>query len=393
MLRPIAAVLSVAGLLALSAATAAAAVPPLTTPATHALIMDQDTGVVLFSKNGDEAMPPASMSKIMTILMVFERLDDGSLQLDDEFEVSVDAWERGGWKSGSSNMCLQPNVRVSVEDLIHGVVVLSGNDASIVLAQNISGSEEAFAADMTRRAEDLGIENATFANATGWPHPDHRMSARALAEMARITIRDHPELYKIYAEKEFGYCVDSPANRFNRNPVLGVIDGADGLKTGHTVESGYGLVASAVRDGKRRIVVFNGLTSNAERSREAERLLNAAFRDFEVDTPFAAGDVVATAPVAVGVTDEVGLVIQESITLGYHRRAARDVEAWVDYEGPLKAPVREGDKIGTFHLKVPGSPEVVRDVFAGGAVAKKGLIGRAQDGLVHLIRTGGADAG
>jgi D-alanyl-D-alanine carboxypeptidase (penicillin-binding protein 5/6) len=246
---------------------------------------------------------------------------------------------------------------------------------------------------MTRRAEELGMKNATFANSTGWPHPDHRMSAHDLAEMARITIRDHPELYEIYAEQEFDYCVDSPANRFNRNPVLGVIDGADGLKTGHTEESGYGLVASAVRDGKRRIVVFNGLDSNAARSREAERLLNAAFRDFEVGNPYAAGDVVAQAPVALGETDAVDLVIQEPITLGYHRRAARDVEAWVDYEGPLKAPVAEGDKIGTFHLAIPGSPEITRDVFAGASVAKKGLIGRAQDGLVHYIRTGSADAG
>jgi len=361
---------------------------PLETAATHAVIMDYETGIVLYSKDGDTPMPPASMSKIMTILHVMDLLESGSITLDTEFEVSEDAWRRGGFASGSSNMCLEPRQRVSVEDLIRGVIVLSGNDASIVLAQGISGSEPAFADELNDKADDMGLENSHFANATGWPHPEHRVSAHDLAEIARVTIAEHGDLYAIYAEREFDWCVSSPSNRFNRNPLLGLVPGVDGLKTGHTEESGYGLVASGVRNGVRRIVVFNGMTSQRGRANEAERLMRAAFADFRVATPFADNQEVGQLPVFLGEADAVPVRIAEGVTLGYHRRSARDVSARLVYEGPLRAPISAGDEVGKLVLEVPGGETVERTIYAAADVAQLDLVGRAQAGLVHLIRYG-----
>lgn len=380
-----------AAVLAAAALTlpAAAQETPFDTTATHALIMDQDTGIVLYSKNGDEPMPPSSMSKIMTILMVFEALEAGSIAMDTVFTTSEHAWRTGGFASGSSTMCLMPNERVTVEQLLHGVIVLSGNDASIVLAEGLSGTETAFAADMEDRAHDLGLASASFRNATGWPDPEHRISARDLAEISRVTIRDHPDLYPIYAEREYDFCDEAPTNRFNRNPVLGLIDGADGLKTGHTEEAGYGLVASAVRGDVRRIVVFNGMTTNAERSREAERMLRAAFADFEVSRPFTAGAQIAALPVYLGVEDTVPVRIEEDVAVGHHRRAARDASARLVYDAPLKAPVSEGDVVGRLIIDIPGAPTIERPVVAAASVARQGLVGQATAGLMNLIRSGG----
>jgi len=360
---------------------------PLETAATHAVIMDYETGIVLYSKDGNEPMPPASMSKIMTILHVMDLISAGSLSLDTEFEVSEDAWRRGGFASGSSNMCLEPRQRVSVEDLIRGVIVLSGNDAAIVLAQGISGSEPAFAAELNEKAIYMGLENAHFANATGWPHAEHRVSARDLAEIARVTIAEHGDLYAIYAEREFDWCVSSPSNRFNRNPLLGVVAGVDGLKTGHTEESGYGLVASGVRNGVRRIVVFNGMTSQRGRANEAERLMRAAFADFRVATPFSDNQEVGEVPVFMGEADSVPVRIGDGVTIGYHRRSARDVAARLVYDGPLRAPISAGDEVGMLVLEVPGGETVERTIYATTDVAQLGLMGRAKAGLVHLIRS------
>ncbi len=370
-------------------ASATAQEAPFDTAASHAVIMDYETGIVLYSKNDDEPMPPASMSKIMTVLMVFEALKAGSITLDTEFTTSEHAWRTGGFASGSSTMCLTPNERVSVDDLLHGVIVLSGNDASIVLAEGLSGSESAFAADMEYRAEELGLTSASFRNATGWPDPEHLISARDLAEIARISIRDHPELYEIYAQREFGFCDEAPSNRYNRNPILGLIEGADGLKTGHTEGSGYGLVASAVRNGQRRIVVFNGMSSNAERSREAERMLRAAFADFQVSRPFKAGDEVAELDVYLGERDTVPVRVDEDIVVGHHRRAARDAAARVTYAAPLRAPIREGDVVGTLIVEIPGVPPIEKPVTAAASVDKEGLVGQATAGLWALIRSGG----
>ena len=284
------------------------------TDASHAVIMDAETGEVLFSRNGDEAMPPASMSKMMTVLMVIEALESGSLSLDDELPVSEHAWRTGGAASGSSTMFLEVNSRARVEDLLRGIIIQSGNDACIVVAEAIGGTEQGFADMMTDRAHELGLTSASFANATGWPHPDHRISALDLARLARILIEDHPEYYGLWAERDFTY---NGIRQYNRNPLLGVFSGADGLKTGHTEESGYGLVGSAERDGERRIIVFNGMESNAARATEAERMMRAALSDYSLYRLFTGGDTVDhRAAVFMGEADTVALRVNADITAG-----------------------------------------------------------------------------
>ena len=372
-------------LLALPAVSApAAAQNTYQTDASHAVIMDYETGTVLFSKNGDEPMPPASMSKMMTVLMTLEAIESGSLSLDDELPVSEEAWRRGGAASGSSTMFLDVNSRARVQDLLRGVIVQSGNDACIVLAEAIGGSEAAFADMMTQRAHELGLESASFANATGWPNPDHMISAEDLARIARILIRDHPDFYGIWAEREFTY---NGIRQFNRNPLLGVFDGADGLKTGHTEDSGYGLVGSAERDGERRIIVFNGMGSNAARASEAERMMRAALTDYDVYDLFEAGAAVEhAAPVFMGASETVALRTDDAISIGLHRRARRDMTVSVNYDGPIPAPIAEGDRIATLTVEAPGMEPQDYPLVAAETVPQKGLMGRIGAALAHMIR-------
>lgn len=354
------------------------------TEASHAVIMDFDTGEILFDRNGDEAMPPASMSKLMTVLMTLEAIRDGQLSLDDELPVSENAWRRGGAASGSSTMFLEVNSRARVEDLLRGIIIQSGNDACIVIAEALGGSEEAFAEMMTDRARELGLESARFANATGWPHPDHRISAADLAELARMIIADHPELYSLWAEREFTY---NGIRQFNRNPLLGVFSGADGLKTGHTEESGYGLVGTAERDGVRRIIVFNGMDSNTARASEAERMMRAAINDYSIYDLFSAGDALETrAEVFMGEAETVGLEVAEDVQLALHRRARRNMTVSVVFDGPLPAPISAGDVVGRVIVEVPGQDDREFNVVASEDVAQKGLMGRIGAALAHMIR-------
>ena len=354
------------------------------TEASHAVIMDFDTGDILFDRNGDEAMPPASMSKLMTVLMTLEAIRDGRLNLDDELPVSENAWRRGGAASGSSTMFLEVNSRARVVDLLRGIIIQSGNDACIVIAEALGGSEEAFADMMTERAHELGLESASFANATGWPDPDHRISAADLAELARIIIADHPEFYGIWAEREFTY---NGIRQFNRNPLLGVFSGADGLKTGHTEESGYGLVGTAERDGVRRIIVFNGMESNSARANEAERMMRAALSDYAVYELFAAGDALEPrAEVFMGDADSVALAVADDVALGLHRRARRNMTVTVAYDGPIPAPVSAGDVVGRVVIEVPGYETQEFPVVAAEDVGRKGLMGRIGAALAHMIR-------
>lgn len=354
------------------------------TDASHAVIMDYETGEVLFSQDGDVAMPPASMSKMMTVLMVLEAIESGSLSLDDELPVSEYAWRTGGAASGSSTMFLEVNSRARVEDLLRGVIIQSGNDACIVLAEAIGGSESAFADMMTDRAHELGLTSASFANATGWPDPGQMISARDLAELARILIRDHPDFYGIWAEREFTY---NGIRQYNRNPLLGVFSGADGLKTGHTEDSGYGLVGSAERDGERRIIVFNGMESNADRANEAERMMRAALSDYSVYDLFEAGDHVDhSAPVFMGEADSVALQVDADVSAGLHRRARRDLVVSVNYDGPLVAPISAGDVVGTLRVEAPGYATQEYPLVAAEDVARKGLMGRIGAALAHMIR-------
>ncbi|WP_300552423.1 D-alanyl-D-alanine carboxypeptidase family protein [Maricaulis sp.] len=362
----------------------AAAQTSYQTDASHALIMDYETGIVLFDRNGQEAMPPASMSKLMTVLMTLEAIRDGRLSMDDELPVSENAWRRGGAASGSSTMFLEVNSRARVEDLLRGIVVQSGNDACIVIAEALGGSEAAFADMMTDRARELGLESASFANATGWPHPDHRISARDLAEIARILIRDFPEAYGMWNEREFTY---NGIRQYNRNPLLGVFSGADGLKTGHTEEAGYGLVGSAVRDGVRRIIVFNGMESNNARANEAERMMRSALSDYAIYELLSAGDPVDhQAEVFMGEAERVSLAVAGDVTLGMHRRARRNMTVEVVYDGPLVAPVAAGQEVGRLVVNIPEQEPQEFALVAAETVERKGLMGRIGAALAHMIR-------
>ncbi|WP_017930569.1 D-alanyl-D-alanine carboxypeptidase family protein [Robiginitomaculum antarcticum] len=352
------------------------------TSAPHALIMDGETGIVLYEKDARKPMAPASMTKIMTASLVFDRIRDGSLSLDTEFTVSADAWRRGGISSGSSTMFLEPNTIVSVENLLRGVIIQSGNDACIVLAQGIAGSEDAFARMMTERAQALGLKTAQFRNSTGWPHPEHVMSAYDLAQLARYMINEYPEFYPLYAEREFTW---NNHTQRNRNPLLGRFDGADGLKTGATEESGKGLVGSAKQGDTRIIIVVNGLPTVSSRRVESERLMRAGFTEFKAYKLFAPGDEAARANVFMGKSDTVALTVKDPANIGMHKSLRSEMKVRVNYDGPVAAPIAQGQKIGTLTVTVPGQADKTFDLVAANAVERKGLTGRIWSGFGRLF--------
>lgn len=381
-------------LLTVLAAAAAFAAPALAqddliqTPASHAVIMDYETGEILFSKNGDEPMFPASMTKIMTVEMLFERLADGSLSMDDTFTVSENAWRKGGAASGGSTMFLQIGEQVTVEALLYGIIVQSGNDASIVVAEALAGSEEAFADEMTARAHDMGLTSVNFVNAEGLPDPNHVISAADLARLSRHQIMTYPDLYALYAVREYTH---NDIRQYNRNPLLGVIDGVDGLKTGHTEASGYGVVVSAEQDGERRIVVLNGLESMTQRAQESERLIRAAFNDFKRYRLFEEGDEAGAIDVVMGQSDQVAVRAAQTIDVALHRQARPDMRVSIVYT-PVEAPVAAGDEVARLVVEAPGYEARSFPLVAAQSVARKGIFGRAGDALLHLIRSGGSDA-
>jgi serine-type D-Ala-D-Ala carboxypeptidase (penicillin-binding protein 5/6) len=352
------------------------------TKATHAVLVDGETGAVLFEKEGDVLMAPASMTKLMTMTLLFEALKEGRLQLTDTFPISENAWRRGGAASGSSTMFAEVNSRIAIEDLIRGVIIQSGNDACIAIAEGMSGSEAAFAEEMTRRGRELGLERAVFRNSTGWPDPDHRMTALDLALLARHHIYELGDYYHYYSEPDFTW---NGITQSNRNPLLYFNMGVDGLKTGHTLESGYGLVASAERNGRRLILVTNGLTSERERAEESERLLQWGFREFQSYDLYAAGEVVENAEVWQGTYDLVPLVVAEDVKLILTRAARRDMNVSVNFEGPIPAPIRAGQEIGTLTVTAPDTPTRSFPVYAGANVDQIGLFGRAVSSLLQMI--------
>lgn len=346
-----------------------AAAATIETPAPYALIMDYETGAVLFEKDADTPTTPSSMSKLMTVAIVFDRLKSGQLKPDDEFYVSEKAWrEREG-----SSMWVRVDTRIRVIDLLRGIIVQSGNDACIVVAENIAGSEEAFADLMTKKAREWGLKSSTFANASGLPHPNHKMSMRDLALLSRKIIHDYPEYYKIFGEREFTW---ERIKQPNRNPLLDLFDGADGLKTGHTEEGGLGLVGSAVVNGERRIIVVNGLGSEKERAVEAQRLMRIAFNDFVSRTLYKPGDIVGDAVVFKGAAPSAPLIVKEPVALILHRTSVDDVKATVVYEGPVAAPVREGQQIGYLRIEPAGGDAREFPLFAGRAVKEAGFFGK-----------------
>ncbi|MDZ7627492.1 MAG: D-alanyl-D-alanine carboxypeptidase family protein [Parvularculaceae bacterium] len=350
------------------AAFAGAAFAEVTTKAPHAIIMDYETGAVLFEKDADRPTPPSSMSKLMTSAIVFDRLKTGQLKLTDEFPVSEKAWRMQG-----SKMWTRVDTKISLDALLNGVIVQSGNDACVVIAEGIAGSEEAFADLMTKKAREWGLANSTFTNATGWPDDDHKMSTRDLALLARKIIKDYPEYYALYAKKEFTW---EKIRQPNRNPLLYSFKGADGLKTGHTEAAGYGLVGSAVIEGDRRIIVVNGLTSEKERAAETERLMRVAFSDFSKRTLYTAGAIAGDAQVFAGVAPSVPLVTGEAVSMIISRADADKIAAKVIYEGPVEAPIEEGQQIGILRIASGEGDAREFPLFAGKAVKSVGPLGR-----------------
>jgi D-alanyl-D-alanine carboxypeptidase (penicillin-binding protein 5/6) len=352
------------------------------TLAKEAVLMDAETGAILFEKNADAPMAPASMSKLMTVFMIFERLRDGRLSLDDTFRISENAWRKGGAKSGGSTMFLEPGKRARIEDLIRGIIVQSGNDACIVIAEGISGSEEAFADEMTERAQQLGLRNSTFKNATGWPHPEHRMSPKDLAILAKLTIEQFPEYYHYYSERSFVY---NEIKQNNRNPLIYKNIGADGLKTGHTQVSGYGLTGSATRGDRRLVLVVNGLQTKKERAREPERLLEWGFREFGNYALLSAGEVIEVAHVWLGTEPTVPFIIENDMKLTMHKKARRAMKVTVNYRSPIPAPVKKGDKLATLTVSAPGEQPVEVPLLAAADVERLGLVGRLIAAFKHIL--------
>lgn len=356
----------------------ALAADPLNTSATYAFIMDGDTGIPLYSKRGDESMIPASMSKLMLYYMVFERIKAGRLKLTDEFTVSEHAWRTGGAGTDGSTMFLPIHSSVSVQDLLKGAIIVSGNDACIVLAEGLFGSEEAYARQATARAKELGMTQSKFANATGLDDPGHRMSAHDIATVAYRIIHDFPEYYPMFSEPEFTF---NKTRQYNRNPLLRELPGSDGVKTGHLSVSGFGLVGSAVRDGHRRIIVLNGLENETARKTEAPRVMRSAFLDFTAAKLVSKGAEVAVADVWLGEAEKVSLVSTEDYSIGLHLDAVDKVKGEVVYKGPLAAPVKEGDIVGELVITAPGTAPKKIPVAAAKSVNQLGIIGKAMAGL------------
>lgn len=349
------------------------------TRARAAWVYDISTGTVLLSKEAQTPLPPASMSKLMTLNMLFEALRDGRVTLDTRFSVSQRAMNMGG-----STMFLNTSDRPTVEELIQGIVVLSGNDACVAVAEGLAGTEDNFARLMNERAKDLGMDNSTFGNASGWPNPAQRMSMEDLGLLATRLITEFPEYYGYFGQREFPYDNRAPQNRFNRNPLLKLGIGADGLKTGHTNEAGYGLVGSAAQGTRRVVFVVTGLTSEAERAQEAERVVNWAFRQFAVKTIAKEGQQFATAPVWMGKEREVGLVAGEELSLLLPGAQLAGLEGEVVFDGPIEAPFSQGDRLADLVITRDGIPDARLPLVADRTIERGGIFPRLRTAATVL---------
>jgi len=373
---------AVFGFAALALAALPAAAQRFETRAAHAILIDYNTGTVLFEKDADERMPPASMAKLMTSAVVFDALEIGRLRPDDEFQVSERAWRDGGAKSGGSTMFAKLGSTIRIEDLVRGIVVQSGNDACIVVAEGMAGTEATFADLMNQEARKIGLEKSHFTNATGLPDPNQYVTARDLARLAAYIITEFPEYYKIYGEPEFTW---NKIRQRNRNPLLDMNIGADGLKTGHTEESGYGLVGSAVRDGQRLIVVINGTRSEKERAEEARKLLEWGFRAFERVQLFKSGEVIGEANVFGGDRTTVGVVSKGALDLLLPVGSRDQIKAQIVYQGPVRAPVEEGQEIGLIRITTGEGMTKEAPVYAATDIGVGTLRQRSLDGLEELL--------
>lgn len=364
----------------------------LETAARAALLVDHATGAVLLARNEAEPLPPASMSKLMTVLMVYEALADGRLSLDHRLKTS----ERAAAMKGSS-MFLRAGEMVAVRDLVPGIIVQSGNDACVVVAEALAGSEAAFARRMTERAQQIGLRETVLTNASGWPDPGHRMSARDLVALARFIIDRFPDVpdrigdYGDFAQRSFAFDGRVPANVNNRNPLLGRTIGGDpaivvdGLKTGHTEEAGYGLVASAVREGRRIVFVVTGLPSDRARLEESERLVSWAFREFANRPLYRKGEVLAEAEVWMGTERRVPMVAPADILATLPVVGQEETRLRIVYDGPIEAPIAAGQEIGRLVVEAKGLAPVTVPLVAGAAVERAGYLGRLRTAAGDLV--------
>jgi D-alanyl-D-alanine carboxypeptidase (penicillin-binding protein 5/6) len=343
----------------------------------QAILLDATTNTVLFSKNPDELMTPSSMSKIMTVYKLFERIKDGGLSLTDTFRVSEKAWRKGG-----SKMFVALKSRVKVEDLIRGIIVQSGNDATIVVAEGLSGSESAFADSLNVTAKKLGMTKSNFVNASGWPDPGHETTARDLATLTNATIKNFPNFYHYYNEKVFTY---NGIKQPNRNPTIYRNIGADGLKTGHTEAGGYGLTASAIRKNRRLILVINGLPSKKSRRTEPEKLLDWGFREFNNYTLYKAGETVIKAKVWMGERGSIPLLIEKDLILTMPRKARRGMKVTVAMKTPASAPIQKGQVLAMLKIKIPNQKNIELPLVSDTSVGQLGLFSRLGKAVEYLL--------
>ena len=346
-----------------------------------AILTEATSGSVLFEKNADELRAPSSMMKLVTAELVFHAVKQGDIKLTDEYRVSENAWRRGGAPAGGSTMFAALNSKISIDDLLHGAIIQSGNDACIVLAEGIAGSERAFAEMMTQRARELGLARSTFANSNGLPDPGNKMTVRELATLARYIIQTYPEFYKLFGEKEFTW---NKIKQPNRNPLLNSLEGADGLKTGFTKEGGYGMVGSAVQNGVRLIVAINGLEDPEDRATEAKKMLEWGFRNFEVRTVFAENQTIGYAKVFGGDSRSVALASHEPVKVMVQKNGTDKLIARIVYSGPVRAPFEAGQKVGLVKVWRGGNVAVETPVYAAEAVGRGSTMRRAVDGVAEL---------
>src|SRR5437763_624191 len=348
-----------------------------------AILIEAASGSVLFEKNADELRAPSSMMKLMTVEVVFHALKEGTVKLSDEYRISENAWRRGGAPAGGSTMFAVLNSKISIDDLLHGAIIQSGNDACIALAEGMAGNERIFAADfMTKRARELGLTKSTFANSNGLPDPGNKMTVRELAKLARHIIQTYPAIYKLFAEKEVTW---NKIRQQNRNPLLNSLEGADGLKTGYTKEGGYGMVGSAVQNGIRLIVVVNGLEDPDDRASEAKKMLEWGFRNFEARALFAARQPIGYAKVFGGESRSVKLVSPKPIEVMVHKNGNDKLIARLVYNGPVRAPVESGQQVGIVRDWRTGNIAMEAPVYAGESVGMGSTMRRAIDGASELV--------
>ncbi|MGO4386122.1 D-alanyl-D-alanine carboxypeptidase family protein [Microvirga sp. 2YAF29] len=378
--RPFTAALLFCGILAFLPAKTASA-QSFQTSAPTAVLMDADSHAILFEKNADELTAPASMAKTMTAEVVFSEIKNGRLNMDSMFTISENAWKKGGGGSGGSSMFAQVNTSVRLEDLLRGLIIQSGNDAAIAIAEGIAGTEENFSKVMNERAKQIGLTKSTFRNATGYGHPEQKATVHDLAKLALYIIETYPDLYKIFGEREFTW---NKIRQQNRNPLLAMDIGADGLKTGNIDESGYGLIGSAVQNGQRLIVVVNGLKTARDRANESRKLLDWGFRAFDSQQLFAEGQVVGEAQVFGGSKRSLPLVSKKPIRVLVPRGDGERVTARIVYTGPLRAPIQKGAEVARLQVNRGDMQALEMPLYANEDIQEGTLSQRALDGLLEF---------